>query len=428
MSHKYLFVEMYPMKEYESFFDCLQLEKFFIMPSRIGRKPISPVSIIKALIMKNLKAIPTLTELSRELKENPSLALLCGFQPGSPIPSKERFSSFLRNTPNDLLQKLKRILLNELIKLGEVKGEYLSIDSVPIKSKVRENNLKTSCANRFNKSNPPKADSEAGLGVEIYFFPPQKKIVYFWGYRNHCIVDCKSELPVEEETKPANVQDVNMFIPLFDRIRKYYPFHIKGVLGDSAFDSEHILKYIFQTLKASPYIGRNPRRKTNQEFKISSGARVCMAGFEMLYWGRFEDRGKIRIKFVCPITHSKTFQKEHPFCPWFHPAFKKGNGCTAYLRADSNIRENIPYQTKKFVKVYNMRSGSERLFSRLLSLTMKNIPVKGLNAVSNHCTLAHITCLGIALAACKTGHRDKARYIKSFLPNLYLQIVKEQNL
>ena len=66
MSHKYLFVEMYPMKEYETFFDCLQLEKFFIMPSRIGRKPISPVSIIKALIMKNLKAIPTLTELSRE--------------------------------------------------------------------------------------------------------------------------------------------------------------------------------------------------------------------------------------------------------------------------------------------------------------------------------------------------------------------------
>jgi len=40
-----------------------------------------------------------------------------------------------------------------------------------------------------------------------------------------------------------------------------------------------------------------------------------------------------------------------------------------------------------------------RTFKRLLSLTMKNLPVKGLNAVSNHCTLAHITCLGIALTA-----------------------------
>jgi len=426
MAHKYLFVEMYPMEEYETFFSCMELEKFFIPPSKTGRKPVSPVRIVKALIMKNLKTIPTLTELSRELRENPSLALLCGFQPGQPIPSKERFSCFLRNTPNSLLQELRRHLVNELVHLGEVKGKYLSIDSVPIKSKVRENNLKTACSNRFEKSLPPKSDPEAGLGVEIYLLPPKKQAAYFWGYRNHCVVDCESEIPVEEATKPANVHDSNMLIPLFDCIRKNYRFRIKGVLGDAAFDSEHILKYIFQTLKASPYIARNPRRKTNQEFVISSGARVCMAGFEMLYWGKFKDRGKVRIKFVCPITHSKTFQKEHPFCPWFHPAFTKGNGCTAYLRTDTNIREKIPYQTKEFAKVYNMRSGSERLFSRLLSLTMKNLPVKGLNAVSNHCTLAQITCLGIALAACKTGHRDKVRYVKSFLPTLY-KIVNEQN-
>ena len=91
MTQKYLFVEIYPMKEYKLFFDCLQLKKFFTLSSKIERKPISPVSIIKVLIMKNLKAIPTLTELSRELRENFSLALLCGFQPGSPVPSKARF-------------------------------------------------------------------------------------------------------------------------------------------------------------------------------------------------------------------------------------------------------------------------------------------------------------------------------------------------
>ena len=114
-----------------------------------------------------------------------------------------------------------------MIKLLEVKGEYLSIDSVPIKSKVRENNLKTSCANRFNKFNLPKVATEAGLGVEMYFFQPQKKIVYFWGYRNHCIIDCKSELPVEEETKPANVYDLNMFIPLFIALKNTTSFILR---------------------------------------------------------------------------------------------------------------------------------------------------------------------------------------------------------
>ena len=54
MSQKYLFVEMYPMKEYDIFFNCLELEKFFTSPSNIGRKPISPVSIVKSLIIKYL--------------------------------------------------------------------------------------------------------------------------------------------------------------------------------------------------------------------------------------------------------------------------------------------------------------------------------------------------------------------------------------
>lgn len=42
---------------------------------------------------------------------------------------------------------------------------------------------------------------------------------------------------------------------------------------------------------------------------------ICIAGFEMLYWGKFKDRGKIRLKYVCPITHSKKFAKNHPLCP-----------------------------------------------------------------------------------------------------------------
>ncbi|HCG76803.1 MAG: DDE transposase [bacterium (Candidatus Ratteibacteria) CG_4_10_14_3_um_filter_41_18] len=431
MSQKYLFslenlIDVNPLKEYHKFFSNLELDRFFKAASSVGRKPVSPINLIKALIFKNLKGIPSLAELVRELEENPSLAIFCGFEPGSAIPPRERFSAFLRNTPNEEFQRLRRSLVKKLILLGEIKGTYLSIDSAPIKSKVKENNLKASYSNRFDKSTPPKGDPEARIGIEIHFLL-KKQVSYFWGYRNYCVTDSESELPVEEITRAANTPEVSMFIPLFSRVQNYR-FSIKGILADANFDSESILKYIFEELKAYPYIARNPRRRTNQEYQLSSsGARVCIAGFEMVYWGKFRDRGKERLKFVCPITHSKSFQKEHPYCPWFHPRFVEGKGCVAYLRADSNIREKIAYQSKKFKKIYSLRTGTERLFSRLLSLTMQNLPVKGLNAVANHCTLAHITCLGIALAACKTGHRDKIRYVKTFLPNLY-KIVKEQNL
>jgi len=74
-----------------------------------------------------------------------------------------------------------------------------------------------------------------------------------------------------------------------------------------------------------------------------------------------------------------------------------------------DIRKQIAYGTPKFKKIYNLRSGCERIFSRL---------VRGLQAISNHCTIAHITVLLVALTAAKTGNKDKIRFVKSFLPNI----------
>jgi hypothetical protein len=49
---------------------------------------------------------------------------------------------------------------------------------------------------------------------------------------------------------------------------------------------------------------------------------------------------------------------------------------------------------------------------------MQEPSVYGLNAVANHCTIAHITVLLIALTAAKMGHTDKVRFVKKFLPHL----------
>jgi hypothetical protein len=65
-----------------------------------------------------------------------------------------------------------------------------------------------------------------------------------------------------------------------------------------------------------------------------------------------------------------------------------------------------------------LSSGSERIFSRLLDLAMQNPIVRGLRAISNHCTVAHITILLVGLAAARTGNKDKIRFVKSFLPNI----------
>ena len=411
-----------PLRKYQLLFDTLQpcLTACFASKTK-GRPATSKPALLNALIYKNLKQLPTLFDLATSLIDNPSLATTCGLLPNKSLYSlEERLSSFLKDSPNDLLQTIRVNLVNQLIKLKEISGNFLSIDSAAVPIGVRENNLKTSIKDRFDKNRSPKKDPQAKLGVMIHFKNPFKKEPhYFWGYKNHPVTDCQSELPVWETTKPANVQDTTLFIPSFKKLSDHFNFPIHAVMADAAYDSEINLRFVIDDLHALPRIAKNLRWEKLRKINLSpTGGRICIAGFHMLYWGKFNDRGKVRKKFVCPITHSKKFHQQVPTCPWNHPAFQKRKGCIAYLRADENIRKTIDYGSQIFKEHYNKRTTSERVFSRLLTLAMQKPSVYGLNAVSNHCTIAHITVLLIALTATKIGQIDKIRFVRKFLPNL----------
>ena len=141
---------------------------------------------------------------------------------------------------------------------------------------------------------------------------------------------------------------------------------------------------------------------------------------EMLARGTFYDKAqdRWRRKWVCPIHHSKKIAKMFFLCPVFHPKFFSQKRCYAYIRIDDDIRKQIDYGSEAFKKDFNRRTGSERVFSRLLSVCMQNPPVIGLKATANYVTIAHISVLLVALTAAKSGSKNKVRFIKSFLPNL----------
>lgn len=387
--------------------------------SSTGRPPHPDSAMLNALIFKNIRTIPNLTELAREIKLSPALAQACGFHS---FPSKERFSCFLKDTPNQLFQSIRENLTKELIELKEISGKYISTDSCPIISPVKENNLKTNVSNRFNKNLPPKADPEARLGV-YPSFAKEKKIQFFWGYKNHILNDAISELPIMEITKPANIHDSQLLIPQFQSFKNKFRMKIKAVIADSAFDSYDIIEFIAKELKAKPVIPRNPRGECISEFKLShKNIPVCIAGFEMVNWGKYyyKERNCIRQKFVCPVKTLKKLSAKIKFCPWNHPNFFNNRfGCVVNLRldVDSSIRNSIDYNSKTFKKLYALRTSSERIFSRFLTFCMQSPSVKGLNAVSNVCTIGHITLLALALSAVKSGQKDKIRFIKRLIPN-----------
>jgi len=413
-------LDIHPLENFKILFDNLKadhLDSAYVT----GRKPFSHQSLLKAIIFRNLNGLSALTDLSITLKNNPSAAIRCGFNILKPLPSVERFSEFLRNTNNAALQKIRIQLVHELISMELVRGNFLSIDSCSLPAKVKENNLKTNAKDRFNKERICKGDPDARLGIMVTFAKSKKEISYFWGYRNHVVIDAKEELPVWEITKPANVQDSVMFIPVFDLMQKEFLFDIHAVMADGIYDSASILNYVINTLKAKPRIARNPRNTKDQpEKKFSkAGNPFCDAHLEMLARGTFYDKvqNRWRSKWVCPIHHSKKIAQKFIVCPVFHPKFFSQKGCYSYIRVDDDIRKQIDYGSDSFKKDFNMRTGSERVFSRLLSICMQNAPVIGLKATANYVTIAHIAVLLVALTAAKSNLKDKVRFIKSFLPN-----------
>jgi len=221
-----------PLRRYELFFSILDfnlLEK----GAGIGRKPVSRTAILRALIFKNLRSITNLSDLSAELYERPALASILGFVPGDkPVPV-ERFSSYLKNIDNSLLQEIRVSLVKKLIELKVVKGKYLSVDSCPIKANVKENNLKTNVRSRFVKERPPKNDPDCRIGVFPTFASGKTKVEFFWRYRNHIINDCSSELPISETTLAANLRGTSVIIPQLDFVKDALALKPAAVIADS---------------------------------------------------------------------------------------------------------------------------------------------------------------------------------------------------
>jgi hypothetical protein len=384
-----------------------------------GRKPFDCNFLLRSLIYRCLRQIPTLAELVFELNNNPTILECLGGNPLKPVPTIERFSHFMRDTDNLRLQSVRVALVRSLMAEGIVNGEEIALDSCSVPSRVRENNLKTGLPhNRFDKTKFPKADPETRLGVRIHYPSATKtEVTYFWGYRNHTVSDTASELTLWEETHPANVSEVKRALPMLESVKTLgLPIHF--VSADGEYDAESVLRYIVDELHAQPIVARNPRFNPQANYTIRSGKVYCAADLPMAHRGKFTPKasGFTYRQYSCPIHYRKSFQRKYLLCPAGHPKFLQQKGCNALIRLTPSIRTLIPYGTEEFKNLYSKRTAIERTYSRLLAITMQNPTVRGLRANQNHCTIAHITTLLVALTAARMGEKDKIRWIKSFLP------------
>lgn len=386
-----------------------------------GRPAFSRAALLRALIYKSLRGLPSLSELAFELRNNPVISELLGFPAWETPPSIERFSHFLRDTDNHDLQNLRRLLVQQLIDEQVITGNIIAIDSCAIEANVQENNLKTAVPDRFDKARRPRGDPDARLGVKLFYPQPfQRKATFFWGYRNHILTDALSELPVLEKTLPANQDEKKQALPLLQELRELFQLPVEVVAADANYDTEEILSYILYEMKALPVIPKNPRRQASDGFQIKKNTILCPGNLKMHRRGKMTVHGRTYLQYSCPLYYEKILPTPFLTCPAFHPKYFQQKGCNHLLRLSPTVRWHIDYNSQRFKRLHKQRTAVERVFSRLLTITMQTPTVIGLKATQNHCTIAHISVLLIALAAHRLGFGDKIRFVKTFLPNLNL--------
>ena len=402
--------------QYELLFE--PLPPLLLKASDRGRPSFCRDALLKAFIYKALRRLKTLTVLAFELQNNPMICQAVGLDLYKEPPSIERFSQFLHQTPHGALQNIRVQLVKALLEEKLITGKHLVMDSCPLLAKVRENNLKTSASKRFDKSRIIKGDPDARLGVLADFSSSTKKqIRYFWGYRNHILVDAQEELPLWEITHPADISEIHQAIPMLQKTKETFSLLIEIVSGDALYDSEKILCYIMEDLQAQAVIPRNLRTKKST-YTLKGTDLYCPADLPMRRKGKMtvKKAGITYLQYCCPIYFGREKQR-HLFCPANHPKFLSQKGCNTLIRLTPSIRQHIDYGSEAFKELQKKRTSVERVFSRLLSIAMQDSPAIGIQATRNYCTIAHITVLLVALSAKRSGHPDKARFVRSFVPN-----------
>jgi len=208
-----------------------------------------------------------------------------------------------------------------------------------------------------------------------------------------------------------------LLLSMLKNLRQDFTLPVQVVAADANYDVEEILRYIIKEMKAEAMIPRNPRNTQNTPYTVKKDEVYCQADLPINRKGKMTVKGITYLQYRCPLHWSSDFRGQYLLCPAGHTKFLKQKGCNMLIRMTPSIREQVKYGIQRFKEMCNTITSVERVFSRLLSISMQKPTVRRFRAIRNHCTIAHITVLLVALTAHKMGCKDKIRFVKSLVPN-----------
>ena len=405
-------VALFTSQSIAVFYDELFLQLDFTMPqAATGRKGFPKEALLCAFIVMKCEGFSQISDLVDFLHCNLLIAYYCGFDITKPLPSYWTFDRFIRRLDHRVLQDIMGNQVQKLYELGILDASFIGLDSTPVAASTAQNNPKSFLKNKFSKDNQPKNDPDCALGVHTASNQHnEKNFEFYWGYKNHVLVDCISGLPIWELTTPANVTDSAVTERILAEANQIIPVSECTFIADKAYDVKAIYNLVRDVYQGDAVIPLNPRNTRNPK-KLPSGHPICPAGLAMNKDGKTTENGRTRQKFCCPFRQSKSSS-----CPCNHKNWnngKKNRGCTKYVTVPNDYRLSIDRDCLSFKRTYALRSECERYNSRFKASGQERLWVHNGNRAANLNTIAHIAVLTIALAAIAAKRKSSYRSLKS---------------
>jgi len=411
-----LFTPQSKVDFYTKIFDTLDLSSFpdYVNSSSSGPDGFSRHALFRAFMVMKCEKFSEITQLQEYLFNNQIIAHSCGFDITRKLPSYWTYRRFIKNTAHKWFAAVMQSQVKMLVSLGFIDGSFVSLDSTSIEANTSKNNSKSFDKTRFDKSVQPKSDKDCRLGVRTASNAyNEKNYEFYWGYKNHILVDAVSGLPIAEITTTANVTDGEIAIPLLKDTRSWISLEETFFIADKGYDFRDIYNFVRDELNGHCFIPLNQRSSKKNRKTLSCGNILCDAGLAMHKDGRQYLKSYIKQKYCCPFRTSK----DDSLCPCKHPKYfngRKNRGCVKYASIGSDYRASINRDSEYFKSIYALRTESERYNSRWKNLNTDKASVRSIAAIENLNTIGHICLLALAIAAVKSGKTSCLKSLRNF--------------
>lgn len=189
---------------------------------RHGKPPYH--SMIRSFIVMKCEGFSMISDLVDYLNNNLLIAHYCGFDISRPLPSYWTFNRFLKKFDNNLLSDIMKSQVLLLAQKGIVDTSFIGLDSTPISVNTSQNNPKSFLSNKFSLDSQRRANHDCKLSVHTASNQAnEKKYEFYWGYKNHVLVDCIAGLPIYEITTTAEVANPSVTLDILADTHSFLP-------------------------------------------------------------------------------------------------------------------------------------------------------------------------------------------------------------